>query len=489
MLFNSFQFILIFLPATIIIYFLLNTNRLVLAGKAWLVLASLFFYSYWNVKYLALILFSIAVNYGIGTILIEYPKIRISRKGILYIGIIFNVLLLGYYKYTDFIIGNINFLTGANLGLQHIVLPLAISFFTFTQIAYLVDSYKMEVKERDFLNYCFFVSFFSHLIAGPIVHHREMMPQFSRLRSKVFNWKNFMPGLFLFAIGLFKKVVLADTLAPWANTGFDNAESLSFLPAWVASLSYTFQIYFDFSGYSDMALGTAAMFNVELPINFNSPYKAVNIQDHWQRWHMTLSRFLRDYIYIPLGGNRFGESKAIKNVLITFLIGGLWHGAGWTYVIWGAMHGVASIIHRLWKRLNISMPRLLAWFITFNFVNLCMTVFKATSIKNALDVLAGMFGFHSFVFPKFMEGFFEALHIQGVSYGSYIREVNGDFYLTPLYLLVSAMIIFLAPNGNELRKRFKPHFLYILLTAALLFFSLSFILSSRYSSEFIYFNF
>lgn len=233
----------------------------------------------------------------------------ISRKTILIFGIVFNLSLLGYFKYTDFFLSNFNGIFGADIPLMHIALPLAISFFTFQQIAYLVDSYRNETKEYDFLNYALFVTFFPQLIAGPIVHHKEMMPQFASTWNKVKNYKNIALGIFIFSIGLFKKVVIADTFAVWATNGFDKAEVLTFFEAWATSLSYTFQLYFDFSGYTDMAIGAALLFNIKLPINFNSPYKATNIQDFWRRWHITLSRFLRDYVYIPLGGNRHGKLK------------------------------------------------------------------------------------------------------------------------------------------------------------------------------------
>ncbi len=244
-------------------------------------------------------------NYGIGASLTKDKEHKkVSKKKLLTIGVIANVGLLGYFKYSDFFISNVNFLVGSDIPLLNLALPLAISFFTFQQIAYLVDSYKGETKEYDFLNYVVFVTFFPQLIAGPIVHHKEMMHQFENVRNKVINYKNIALGLFIFSIGLFKKVVIADAFSVWATNGFDNAEILTLFEAWATSLSYTFQLYFDFSGYTDMAIGAALLFNIKLPINFNSPYKATDIQDFWRRWHITLSRFLRDYVYIPLGGNR-----------------------------------------------------------------------------------------------------------------------------------------------------------------------------------------
>lgn len=250
----------------------------------------------------------------------------------LILGIMANIALLGYFKYSDFFIENINDVFKTNMALLNLTLPLAISFFTFQQIAYLVDSYKGKTQEYDVVNYAVFVTFFPQLIAGPIVHHKEMMPQFAYASNNRINAENISRGLFIFAIGLFKKVVIADTFAIYANEGFDVAKVLSFYEAWATSLSYTFQLYFDFSGYTDMAIGLALLFNIVLPFNFNSPYKALNIQDFWRRWHMTLSRFLRDYIYIPLGGNRKGTVLTYRNLMATFVIGGLWHGAAWTFV-------------------------------------------------------------------------------------------------------------------------------------------------------------
>ena len=301
MLFNSYGFIFVFLPITFFIYFYLNHKKLTKASEGFLVCGSLFFYSWWNVAYLPIILSSLVFNYIIGRSLSKSSKNkskRFSKKTILTFGIVFNLSLLGYFKYADFLIENFNLTFDTNAELLQLALPLAISFFTFQQISYLVDSYRQETKEFNFLNYALFVTFFPQLIAGPIVHHKEMMPQFANTRSKVKNYRNIAMGLFIFSIGLFKKVVIADTFAVWATNGFDVAEKLGMIEAWVASLSYTFQLYFDFSGYTDMAIGIALLFNIKLPINFNSPYKATSIQDFWRRWHMTLSRFLKDYVYI-----------------------------------------------------------------------------------------------------------------------------------------------------------------------------------------------
>lgn len=405
MIFSSWQFILLFLPTSFFVYFWLNHRRLITAGKAWLVATSLFFYAYWDFKYLPLILGSIFLNFAIGTGLAnahnkslretQEPRRAVNRKVILATGIVANLLLLGYYKYTDFLLGNINFVFGTSFALPHTLLPLAISFFTFTQIVYLVDSYRGETTEYDLLNYSLFVTFFPHLIAGPIVHHRQIMPQFLSRWTWARRYSNILTGMFIFSIGLFKKVVIADSFAVWAATGFDGSQALGFFAAWAASLSYTFQLYFDFSGYCDMAIGASLLFNIRLPINFNAPYKALDIQDFWRRWHITLSNFLRDYLYIPLGGNRRGKYHTYLNLGITFVLGGLWHGATWMFVIWGAMHGTALVIHRLWRTLGRPLPPAPAWLVTFMFVNVAWVFFRARTMDDAMRVLRGMVDFRS----------------------------------------------------------------------------------------------
>jgi alginate O-acetyltransferase complex protein AlgI len=425
MLFNSHEYIFIFLPLTLVLYFALNRYRMTIASRVWLVVMSLVFYSWWDVKYLPLILCSMMFNYGLGTVISRYGEIGGRKKKLLLVmGIVVNVLLLGYYKYTDFVIMNINWLFGTDIGLRRIVLPLGISFFTFTQIAYLVDAYKAKAKEYDLLNYALFVTYFPHLLAGPIIHHREMMPQFESLRNKLLNYRNLAMGIFLFSIGLFKKVVIADKFALWANAGFDGAESLTMMEAWATSLSYTFQLYFDFSGYTDMALGSSYMFNIKLPINFHSPYKALDIQDFWRRWHMTLSRFLREYIYIPLGGNRYGDNRMYMALMATFLIGGIWHGAGWTFVFWGFLHGAGIVIHRIWKKHGLSMPKVLAWLVTFNFVNIAWVFFRAKSWGDAMKVLGGMFGMNGIVLPHNMEKYLGWLGEYGIKFGEWMGNMS-----------------------------------------------------------------
>jgi len=462
MLFNSYEFIFLFLPFSFFIYFYLLEKRLITGAKGFLVFTSLFFYSWWNIAYLPLILSSMLFNYVIGNSLNEnFKKVQLHKKSLLSFGIISNLALLGYFKYTDFFLENFNLAFDGSVPLLHLALPLAISFFTFQQIAYLVDSYRGETAEYDFLNYALFVTFFPQLIAGPIVHHAEMMPQFSSRWNLVKNYKNIATGLFIFSLGLFKKVIIADTFAKWATAGFDHAEVLNLLEAWATSLSYTFQLYFDFSGYTDMAIGAALLFNIKLPINFNSPYKALDIQDFWRRWHITLSRFLRDYIYIPLGGNRKGSFRTYTNLLATFILGGIWHGAGWTFLFWGFLHGMALVIHRFWKQLGFTMPKVLAWFITFNFINIAWVFFRAQNFDDALKVLKGMTQFSDFS----------------------IKSFNNDIYWQLLLILI---LILTLKNSIDYVKNCKLSYVCALVSVTAFTYGT---LSLNKISEFLYFNF
>ncbi len=486
MLFNSYEFIFAFLPITFFIYFYLNHKRLTEASKGFLVFSSLFFYSWWNIAYLPIILSSMLFNYIVGNSLNNGKgHHRFSKKSILTFGIISNIALLGYFKYTDFLIDNINLLSDNHIPTLDLALPLAISFFTFQQIAYLVDSYRQETKEYDFLNYSLFVTFFPQLIAGPIVHHSEMMPQFAKTRNKVKNYRNIAMGLFIFSIGLFKKVVIADTFAVWATAGFDTATTLNLFEAWATSLSYTFQLYFDFSGYTDMAIGLALLFNIKLPINFNSPYKATDIQDFWRRWHITLSRFLKDYVYIPLGGNRKGEFRTYNNLLITFIIGGIWHGAGWTFVFWGFLHGIALVINRAWSKLGFKLWTWLAWLITFNFVNIAWVFFRAKEWDDAVKVLCSMFDINNIVLPNMLESRLPFLSDLGIKFGGFVANIQGTYFI-PVWLMAGFIFILVFKNSVEKLDSFKFNYKTALLSG---FAFVSGFLLLYKVSDFLYFNF
>jgi len=401
MLFNSYIFIFLFLPIALVGFYVLSKTSRSEAKFLWLVVASFLFYGWWNASYLIIILGSIVVNYAVGTVLSGEHGNR-AKKLILFLGVTANLGLLGYFKYANFFVDTINQVTGFNIPLDNIVLPLAISFFTFQQVAYLVDAYRGEVKDYDFIHYCLFVTFFPQLIAGPIVHHKEMLPQFikgnTRSRSE-----NFSIGITIFTIGLFKKAVLADGVSQFVGPAFSSAEStmvMSTFDAWTGALAYTFQLYFDFSGYSDMATGLARMFGIVLPINFNSPYKSKSIIEFWRRWHITLSNFLKEYLYYSLGGNRLGEKRRYINLFLTMLLGGLWHGAGWTFIIWGALHGAALGINHFWHRVkqhygvigSSKAYAVISLLLTFLTIIVFWVFFRAETVSGALNIIQAMFG-------------------------------------------------------------------------------------------------
>ena len=491
MLFNSYGFIFAFLPISFFVYFYLNKKRLTTAAKAWLVFTSLFFYSWWNIMYLPLILISILFNYTITNTMIEYDKSRrkyFSKKSLLHAGLLFNIGLLVYFKYMDFFISNTNTISGSDIELLHIALPLAISFFTLQQITFLIDSYEGLVKEKNFLDYTIFVSFFPQLIAGPIVHHKEMMPQFANVRNKVKNYKNIAIGLFIFSIGLFKKVVIADTFAVWATQGFDVATSLNLFEAWTTSLSYTFQLYFDFSGYTDMAIGAALLFNIRLPQNFNSPYKATSMIDFWNRWHMTLTNFITTYIYTPIirSFNKLTFHKAMIATVITFLIAGLWHGASWMFVIFGGLNGLGIVVNHYWKiKIKIKINKILAWLITFNFVNITFVFFRAKEWNDAIKVLSSMFSLENIVLPDRLENKLSFLSSYGIEFGAWAKNISGDFW-TVIWIIIGFALVLIFNNSIQRINNFQFNYRTVSLAAFTFIFS---ILSLDKVSEFLYFNF
>ena len=485
MLFNSYAFIFLFFPVTFAVYFILNRKNLTLAAKSWLILVSFFFYGYWNPIYVPLLLGSLLFNYAIGSTLIHTRERPVSPRLMLLVGIAGNLSLLAYFKYMDFFITNINAVSSLNLKLFHITLPLGISFFTFSQIAYLVDTARGTASERSLLNYALFVTFFPRLLVGPIVRHQEMMPQFDAPTNKVVNYKHIAQGLTLFFLGLFKKVIIADTLAGWANAGFDHTNSLALIEAWMTSLSYTLQLYYDFSGYTDMALGASLVFNIKLPINFNSPYKSLTIQEFWRRWHMTLSRFVRDYIYIPLGGSRVPERQIPINILATFFLVGLWHGAGWTFVIWGLLHGLALVVFHFWQKTPFRLPRLISWIITFNFVNAAWVFFRAQTFSDAMRVLKGMVGLAGVILPEKFIHLFTALKQYGLQFGDVLTTI-GWSERTFSFLIVSFFLAIFFKNSSEMAERLKPTWR---AATALCIISVYAISNLQQVREFIYFNF
>ncbi len=456
MLFPTFTFILGFLPVTIIVYFLLSGKNSS-AGRIWLVAASLVFYSWFNWSYFFIIAGSIIGNFIIAELL------YLKRSMLIFVaGIVCNVLLLGYFKYYDFFVENVNALFRTSWTLKHILLPLGISFFTFQQISFLQQVYSRTLQKRySFINYCLFVCFFPQLIAGPIVLPDEMMSQFDNDKNRNSDAGNIAAGLYVFSLGLAKKILLADFFAVIADNGFALCSGNVF-STWGCVLAYMFQIYFDFSGYCDMAIGIARMFNIQLPVNFNAPYLAENISDFWRKWHITLGRFLMSSIYIPLGGSRAGKFRTCGNLLITFFISGLWHGASWMFVLWGMIHGTALTIHRVWSKfLGFSLPKIPAQIVTFFFVMLAWVPFRAENWSKTRDIYCGMFFPASWKFP-----------------GADIKNIL-------LFAAGFAVVIFFKPVC-EIEKRFRPTWFNATISTGLIVFSMFFFV--KYS-PFIYFNF
>lgn len=450
MLFNSYLFILVFLPACVAVYLWLVRRGRRSLSFSWLVLASLFFYGWWKWSNLPLLIGSLLFNYTVGTRLGRMEQGR-GARWLLGFGVAVNLLVLGYFKYANFFIENANAVFGSNWGALHLVLPLGISFYTFQEIAYLADSYQGSTRGYGFRDFCLFVSFFPQLIAGPIVHHSEVMPQFQRQESAP-GWEDFAVGLSLFAIGLAKKVLVADVFAGYATPVFQAAErgaAPGFSAAWAGLVAYTMQIYFDFSAYSDMAIGAARLFGIRLPLNFNSPYKASNIADFWRRWHITLSRFLRDYLYIPLGGNRKGPGRRYVNLMATMLLGGLWHGAGWTFVIWGALHGFyLAVFHgwRAWCERCKGETRAPSWagiwfgrLFTFGLVMLAWVFFRAGTFSGARQMLGSLAGLHGWT--------------SNVASLDVMRALRWAFWFLP--------VIWLLPNSHELLAAYNPALEYL----------------------------
>lgn len=407
MLFNSYIFVFIFLPAVLLGWYGLNKVKKYELAKIFLTGMSLWFYGYFNTYYLLIIVFSILINYFI-SFLMTFSKTLLTQRIGLIAGILTNLAILFYFKYYDFFIENINYLFRSDYNLKHILLPLGISFFTFQQLSFIIDRCKGKAEHYSFMNYATFVTFFPQLIAGPIVLYKEMIPQFEDRKKRAFNISNFAKGISLFVLGLGKKVLLADVLALATNFGFEQTYFLDSPSTLLVILAYTFQIYFDFSGYSDMAMGLGYMFNIVLPVNFNSPYKSCSVKELWQRWHITLSRFFVTYVYIPLGGSKKGNKRALLNTLIIFILSGLWHGANWTYIAWGTMQGLLVVWDNLGivgirnhtaegfaekKPARFHIPKWLGWFFTFSFFNLSLFFFRSQSMTYAFQMFKNLFSF------------------------------------------------------------------------------------------------
>ena len=429
---------------------------------SWLILGSIIFYSFWKVKYLITLFFSIFINYFIGMALVKCPEKH--RKKALIIGISFNILLLIYYKYYYFLINIFaNLLNPLTFSSENMAIPLGISFFTFTQIAFLVDVYQQKCQEYSITDYCLFVTYFPHLIAGPILHHQEMMPQFKKIINYKFNWDNLSLGISLFAIGLFKKVVIADYFVCEVQNAFNAATTIqiTFLEAWYGAIGYALQIYFDFSGYCDMAIGLSKMFGIKLPINFNSPYKATSIIDFWHRWHITLGRFLRNYVYIPFGGSKVGFIRKYFNLFLTMLLGGIWHGAGYTFILWGIVHGVLLSINHFIKDFGFSFKyNEIKKLLIFIIVVLTWVPFRALNLETTFNIWKGCLGLNGITLPSCL---YNTISNIGTNMGKILELVgvkaipmNPHLSLKAcLIMFVVLLITFYAPNSIEIFKNYE----------------------------------
>jgi len=484
MLFNSYIFILLFLPICLIGYYLLQKKNTVMT-KVWLIGFSLWFYGYFNLSYLAIMIFSVVVNYAV------YVFLRKNRNRLVFTtGIVLNLGVLFYFKYYDFFIENVNAVFGTGFALKYILLPLGISFFTFQQISFLHDVYKQKMEGITFTDYALFVTFFPQLIAGPIVTGQEMLPQFKKIGDGRFNSEGFRSGIFVFTCGLVKKVMVADTFAVAVDYGYSNLANINATEALLVVLFYTLQLYFDFSGYCDMAIGIGRLFGIDIALNFNSPYKAANIVEFWKRWHITLSRFFTQNVYIPLGGNRKGMLRTCINTFIIFFLSGLWHGAGWNFILWGCMHGLLYVITRLWltkfKKTN-KIAHITGVVFTFIFVNVAWVFFRAESVGQAIElikiILGGQWGIPA-------EAFAQGFNLGELWYVMKIVKIANlafsKYYLMGAFTIGTLAVTFFAPNVHEVERKMKFKSFSAIIVGALLVWC---IVSLSGVSTFLYFNF
>lgn len=478
MAFSTVNFIFVFLPIVLFVYFAMARFVSHNVQRGFLIAASLFFCGYAKFWFVGILLGSVLVNYLSATCIAAVQTER-RRKLALSVGILFNILLLGYYKYTNFLIENVNELFGTEYLLKVMAIPLGISFFTFQQMVFLFNVRKGESTVPGFFDYIQFVTFFPYLVSGPIVFTQDVLSQYQDEKNRYFNFENFNKGLFLFVLGLFKKVFIADSLSLFSANGFFNETAgLSFGGAWVTSLAYTLQILFDFSGYTDMALGVAKMLNINLPINFNSPYLSKSITEFWKRWHITLGRALAVIVYFPLGGNRKGLPRTCLNLFMVFLVSGIWHGASWNFIIWGCMHGVVRVFEKLFEKQLDKVPGFIRIFFTFMFVNAAWVFFMARSLDSALLILKKMFLPDRISF----EGI-NKLATDGIL--SYTPTIQNIYILSFIAILLGIVFVY-RKNSINLYRNFTPNKKNVFLMSVL--FCLSVVQLSR-AVVFIYFNF
>lgn len=485
MLFNSYVFIFIYLPVVLGAFFSFCYFKLNKAAQLSLFVSSLAFYAYWDIRFLPLLCGSIAFNFIFGNLIYNAPRKGLRRFYLIF-SVSFNLLLLFYFKYLDFFISSINHIFPTQMQLMEIMLPLGISFFTFTQMAYLVDVYQSKAVPGGWGSYGLFVTVFPHLIAGPVLHHKEMMIQFDDPANYQWSASNFAQGTFLFVIGLSKKVLIADNLFPFVSPVFDKGQTMiPFIQAWIGALAYSIELYFDFSGYSDMAMGLGLYFNIKLPLNFQSPYQASSIIDFWRRWHISLSNFLKDYLYIPLGGNKHGEASKLRNLLITMLLGGIWHGANWTFVLWGLCHGMFLIINHQWRKLKINLPSIPSHILTLFCVIVAFAIFRAPNVQTAFEVLKGLFGWNGIVLPESYAHKFGLLSEYGVVFKT--LPMSNVRLNDLLFIIAFFMIALILPNSMYWKERFLKHPIIWGLGASMIF--VACVLNLDAVTEFLYYQF
>lgn len=485
MLFHSYIFILVFLPAVLVAYYMLNRMFPSTKPALWfLTMASQVFYGYGHWSYVLILAASIAGNW-LAVMAMRRQKKNGTRKMTALAAIAFDIALIFYYKYFDFFIGNINALCRTDFPQKNLLLPLGISFFTFQQISFIADSYRHETDDYTLTEYAAFVSFFPQLVAGPIVLHDEMIPQLRDASRKKFSWEKMARGLFLFSTGLFKKVLIADTFGAAADWGYANTDAVSSMDAGIVILSYALQIYFDFSGYCDMASGIASMFHLELPLNFDSPYQALSITGFWQRWHMTLTRFLRKYIYFPLGGSRKGKARTYGNIMAVFLISGIWHGAGWTFVLWGALHGAAQCLNRIFQKQWEQLHAAVQWAGTFVFVSYAWVIFRAENLSQALKIIWRSVNFTNMTISPELK---ECFDITEVRAAEHLLGWKDTYYVNGFVMFLwLAAAMHLVLNVKNAQKRCLQYSVKsAACTAVLLVWG---IISLSGVSAFLYFNF
>ncbi len=488
MIFSSYLYLLLFLPAAFFLVFSPLTRAFGSAAQlSVLLVASIVFYAYWDWSLLPVIVGSIAFNYSAASIM-KLPGGR--RPLVLFLGILGNLLFLGYFKYFNFFTDNVESLFGIVVSSTSVALPLAISFYTLQQIAFLVDFYQGSIQEKPtFKRYMSFVLFFPQLIAGPIVHYKYLTSQFTRDVFRI-DYQNITIGLLLISLGLFKKVVFGDGLAPFVESGYANLDELSLITSWLLAVAFYLQIYFDFSGYADMAIGSALLFNITLPINFNSPYKSKSLVEFWKRWHITLSDFLNHYLYVPLlrAQKHITFSIAMGITFFVMFISGVWHGAGWGFLVWGCLHGVGLIMNHVWTKYGFKLPMHMPWLITNLFIMVALVFFRADDIYSAAQILKNMFGLNGVVLPYSIESWVPEWLNGSVSYRTnFLQAINFNAYAAVLLFTGLATVLF-CKNTTEITKNFSPTNSSLLGIAILL--CIAFVtMASAPTIDFIYYEF